>query len=244
MPLPVVVLAGGLATRMMPMTSRIPKVLLPVAGTPFLDLQLAWLRSQSMERVIISTGHLGDMVQSHVRRHRPYGLAIDVIDDGARRLGTGGAVRRVIDSGLVDDAFFVLNGDSFLSVSFDDVESTFRTAGLPAVMTVLRNQGRWDSSNAVFADGRVVLYDKRPEHRVGGMEWIDYGLSVIAASALAGSVPANAVADLSDVMHDLSVQGQLGGFEVTDRFYEIGSPAGLHDLEQHLAQRPPSLSGG
>jgi NDP-sugar pyrophosphorylase family protein len=244
MPLPVVVLAGGLATRMLPMTSRMPKVLLPVAGTPFLDLQLSWLRSQSIERVIISTGRLGDMVRFHVRRHGPYGLAVDIIDDGTSLRGTGGAVRSVIDSGLVDDAFFVLNGDSFLSVSFDDVESTFRSTGLPALMTVLRNQGRWDSSNVVFADGRVVLYDKRPDSRVDGMEWIDYGLSAIQAAAISGRVAADAVADLSDVMHDLSVRGQLGGFEVTERFYEIGSPTGLHDLEKHLAHRPRSLSGG
>lgn len=233
-PIPCIILAGGLATRMRPLTSDRPKSLLPVAGTPFLDRQLAWLRSEGVERVVLSTGHLGDMVRAHVRRHGSYGIVVDIVDDGASLLGTGGAVRRVIDAGLVGEAFFVLNGDSFLTVHLTEVQRYFEDAGQPAVMTVLRNRDRWERSNAVFVGGRVVLYDKRREHRTSDMEWIDYGLSLLRPQVVTDAVAPAAQADLAEVMRELSAGGRLAGFEVSDRFYEIGSPAGLRELEDHL----------
>ncbi len=234
MPLPCVILAGGLATRMRPLTSRLPKSLLVVAGSPFLDVQLGWLQSQGIERVVLSTGHLGDAIESHVREHGPYGMTVDIVDDGPELLGTGGALRRVVDSGMVDDGFFVLNGDSYLTVSMSDVEQVFRSGSRPALMTVIRNRDRWDTSNAVFDQGRVVLYDKRPERRTAAMEWIDYGLVAVRTGAIADAVAPSTPADLADLMHDLSVRGDLGGFEVTERFFEIGSPSGLRELERHL----------
>ena len=105
-------------------------------------------------------------------------------------------------------------------------------------MTVFRNQGRWDTSNVIF-DGRMVtLYDKQRRTRPGeDFAFIDYGLSALERRVVAEEVPSGAKADLSELFHALSLRGQLGGFESTERFYEIGSPAGLEDFAQWLAQR-------
>jgi NDP-sugar pyrophosphorylase family protein len=234
--LPVVILAGGLATRMRPATETVPKALLPVNGRPFADIQLAWLRSLGVTEVVYSIGYLGDTIREHVRDGRRFGLEVRYAVDGDRPLGTAGALRAVIDSGLVAECFGVVNGDSYLSFDLQEVEAAFAKSGCPALMTVMRNRDRWDASNVVYRDGRVAVYDKsRPPQWRGRMEWIDYGFAILSRSAVTDRVASGAVADLSDLMRDLSAAGQLAGYEVSERFYEIGSPQGLADLERHLA---------
>ena len=237
MALPCVILAGGLATRMRPLTAQIPKTLLTVGGRPFADLQLAWLRGQGVDRVVYSIGHHGSAIRSHVGDGARYGLSVDYVDEGTDLRGTGGALRLAVDAGAVQGAFFVLNGDSYLTVELAAVERAYAASGLPALMTVLLNDDRWDASNAVVADGRVVVYDKRrPDDRRAAMRWIDYGLSVVSSELVAEAVPAGVWTDLADVMRDLSAEGRVAAYEVGERFYEIGSPQGLHDLEAHLAR--------
>lgn len=234
--LPCVILAGGVGTRMRPIAERIPKALIPVKGRPFAELQLEWLRSQGTERVVYSIGFLGDMLRVHVGDGTRFGLRVDYVEDGDELRGTAGALRVVVDSGLVTDAFMVLYGDSYLTVDLRRVEQAFHNSALPALMTVLRNENRWEASNAIVRDGRVVLYDKaRPDPVASEMAWIDYGLSVLTRQVILEAVPAGVVVDLADVMRDLSSAGRLAAYEVTHRFYEIGSPQGLAELEALLS---------
>jgi NDP-sugar pyrophosphorylase family protein len=216
MALPVVILAGGLATRMRPRTETVPKALLPVNGRPFAGIQLEWLHSIGVKDAVFSVAYLGDLIRQHVGDGRRFGLRVRYIPDGEHPLGTAGAVRRVIDS--------------------DAVPEIFAVSGCLALMTVMRNRDRWDASNAVYSEGRVVVYDKRrPDRWQQRMEWIDYGFTVLTRRAVTDAVPPGGAGDLSDVLRDLSLASQLAGFEVTDRFFEIGSPSGLADLERHLA---------
>jgi NDP-sugar pyrophosphorylase family protein len=236
MTLPVVILAGGLATRMRPATSAVPKALLRVHGRPFADIQLAWLRTLGVTEVVFSIGHLGDAIVRHVGDGGRFGLHVEYAADGDRPLGTAGALRAVIDSGLVTESFGVINGDSYLSCDLPDVEVAFARSGCPALMTVMRNRNRWEASNVVYRDGRVIVYDKsRPAKWHDQMEWIDYGFAILSRAAVTERVASGEVADLSDLMRDLSAAGRLAGYEVSERFYEIGSPQGLADLERHLA---------
>jgi NDP-sugar pyrophosphorylase family protein len=237
MPLPVVILAGGLATRMRPATETVPKALLPVSGRPFADHQLAWLRSLGVVDVVYSIGFLGDAIRRHIGDGNGFGLRVRYVADGDTLLGTGGALRAVIDAGLVPDRFGVINGDSYLSLNLGDIETSLARSGCPALMTVMRNRNRWEASNVVYRDGRVVVYDKsRPGRWRRQMEWIDYGFTILSRSAITDRVAPGQVADLADLMRDLSAAGQLAGHEVTERFYEIGSAQGLSDLERHLAR--------
>lgn len=231
-----VILAGGLGTRMRPMTETMPKWLLPVAGRPFAEWQLDWLAAQGVGRVVVSVGHMADMIADFAAINAgrwPFHLGI--VDDGQAPLGTLGALRRACDQADLGGGVLVLYGDSYLDVDVRAVWATSQSGTRP-VMTVLRNDGRWDTSNARVADGRVALYEKhRPDAAGADMNWIDYGLSALPVERIRNAIAAGETGDLADLMHTLSVEGELLAFEVVNRFYEIGSPDGLADLEAHLA---------
>lgn len=228
-----VVLAGGLGTRMRPWTEHIPKSLLPVLGRPFAEWQLEWLAGNGVEHVVYSIGYKADMIREALGSGDQFGVLIDYVDEGEDLRGSGGALRLALDRHALPDEFFVLYGDSYLRVDLQAVELCWRASHKPALMTVLHNTGRWDRSNVIYHDGEV-FYDKRATQGAPGLEWIDYGLSVIRADVIAGWLPPGGHGDLSDLFHVLSKQRDLAGYEVAERFYEIGSTAGLADLEQHL----------
>lgn len=233
-----VVLAGGLATRMRPSTVTTPKWLLPVAGRPFADWQLRWLAAQGVDRVVAAIGHLGDQIREEVGDGARFGLHVDYSAEGPELLGTGGALRLAAERGLLDPGFLVLYGDSYLSVDVRAVWDAFHTADCAALMTVYENRGSFDASNVELRAGRVVRYTKRPrEGEAAALRHIDYGLSVVDRAVI-DLLPLHQVVDLADVFEALAADGRLAGFEVADRFYEIGSPAGLRDLERHLASFP------
>ncbi|HXJ20043.1 MAG TPA: sugar phosphate nucleotidyltransferase [Polyangia bacterium] len=236
------ILAGGLATRMRPITETIPKALIPVAGKPFVDHQLGWLAAHGVTDVVLSIGYLGGAIRDHVGDGAPLGLRVRYVDEGTRLRGTAGAVRLAYDEGVLEPRFLVTYGDSFLPIDFAAVWNAFTTSGAPALMTVFHNQGRWDTSNVIFEGGdgagRIVLYDKQRRTRPpASFSFIDYGLSAFDRQVIADGVPAGATADLADLFHGLSIKGQLAGMQVAERFYEIGSPAGLEDFAAWLHAR-------
>ncbi len=226
-----VILAGGLGTRMRPLTETCPKTLLPVHGRPFAWHQMHWLAAQGVTDVVYSIGHHGEMIRQYWEQEPSPVPSIRYVDEGQELRGTGGALKLALESGVLAESFFVTYGDSYLPVQFAPVWEAFHASDMPALMTVLRNGGRWDRSNVIYKNGRVVLYDKQGD---ASMEYIDYGLSAMHRALLAG-ITEN-VFDLAAIFHELSMRGQLAGFEVSERFYEIGSPQGLHDLEEYLNQ--------
>ncbi len=232
MSLPVAILAGGLATRLGPMTERSPKVLLDVAGQPFAVHQIELLRRQGSTEIVFCVGHLGEQVEQALGDGRRWGVQLRYVFDGPTLLGTGGALRQALP--LLGEAFFVMYGDSYLTCDYGAVEQAFRASGQLGLMTVVRNDDAWDRSNVVYAGGRIVRYDKRS--RTPDMQYIDYGLGVLRAQAF-DAYPPNRPLDLATVYQDLLAADQLAGFEVFERFYEIGSPDGLAETRQYLVNR-------
>jgi len=176
--IPVAILAGGLATRLRPITEKIPKSLVPVAGKPFLAHQLDLLQSRGLRRAVLCVGHLGEMIQRGFGDGKAFGLRLDYSFDGPEPLGTGGAIKRALP--LLGDEFFVLYGDSYLPVEYRPIAEFFRHSGKLGCMTVYRNEGRYDTSNVVFRDGEIAVYDKK--NRPPEMRHIDYGLSLFKAA--------------------------------------------------------------
>ena len=215
-------LAGGLATRLHPLTERVPKAMLEVAGEPFIAHQLRLLRRERISRVVICVGYLAEQIAAFVGDGSRFGLSVEYNIDGPRLLGTGGALRAAL--GKLGNEFLVMYGDSWLNTAYAPIVEAFRASRQPALMTVFRNNGQWDNSNVWFEDGRIRLYSKR--ERLPQMQHIDWGLSMVKAEAVAAQ-PADEPFDLAEVYSDLSRSGQLAGYEVTTRFYEIGSTAGL-----------------
>ena len=230
MSLPVAILAGGLATRLNPVTTTVPKALVDVAGRPFAEHQLDWLRRQGVERVVLCVAHLGEMIRDALGNGAKWNLHIDYVFDGGTLLGTAGALKRALP--VLGEAFFVLYGDSLLTCDLPVIERAFRASGRAGLMTVFRNDDKWDRSNVLFRDGRLLRYDK--VNRTPEMQHIDYGLGVLTDRALA-PVPPDRPFDLAAVYQRLLADDDLAGVETTDRFYEIGSPEGLEETRAFLA---------
>jgi NDP-sugar pyrophosphorylase family protein len=230
--LPVAILAGGLATRLRPITETIPKSLVEIAGRPFAEHQIELLQRQGIAEVIWLVGYRGDQIEAVLGDGSRWGMRFTYVHDGPVLLGTGGALRRALPH--LGPAFFVMYGDSYLECDFAAVERCFHDAGMSGLMTVFRNEGLFDTSNVEFAAGQIVRYDKR--ERTPAMQHIDWGLGVFRAQAFA-SYPAEQPLDLARVYQDLLADGDLVGFEVHERFYEIGSPEGIADTEAYLQAR-------
>jgi NDP-sugar pyrophosphorylase family protein len=224
-PIPVAILAGGLATRLRPITEKIPKSLIPVAGKPFLAHQLELLYARGIRHAVLCVGYLGEMIRRDFGDGEKYGVKLDYSLDGEKLLGTGGAIKRALP--LLGDKFFVLYGDSYLPVDYAPIADFFQRSGKLGCMTVYRNEGKYDTSNVVFAGGEIKVYDKKA--KLPEMRHIDYGLSLFKRSAF-DAFPAGQPFDLAEVMGKLVREKQLAGYEVRERFYEIGSPAGLAEL--------------
>lgn len=230
--LPVAVLAGGLATRLGTVTATVPKLLLPVAGRPFAEYQLEWLRSEGVDRVVYCIGHLAEQIMAALGDGRDWGMRFDFVLDGPKLLGTGGALRAALPH--LGDRFFVLYGDSLLTCNLRDIEQAHARSGRACLMTVYPNDDQWDRSNIVFRDGEIVTYDK--QRRGPEMRHIDYGLGVLTSRALE-AYPPDQPLDLAVVYQDQLRAGELAGYEVTARFYEIGSAAGLEETRAYLANK-------
>jgi NDP-sugar pyrophosphorylase family protein len=232
--LPVAILAGGLATRLRPITEKIPKLLVDVAGEPFFSHQLRLLKNAGLKRIVLCVGYLGEMIVERYGDGSKWGVRLDYSFDGPKLLGTGGALIQTLPQ--LGPAFYVLYGDSYLPIDYLRVGEHFLQSGKLGLMTVFENRGRYDTSNVCFAEEKIKIYDKRlkaPE-----MQHIDYGLGVFRADAFDG-FPRDRPVDLAEVQKALVARGQLAGLEIPERFYEIGSHEGLQELDRLLQKKNP-----
>jgi NDP-sugar pyrophosphorylase family protein len=227
---PVCILAGGLGTRLGETVRDTPKPLLEVAGRLFLLHQLALLADHGVRDAVVCVGYRGDQIVEAIGGSR-FGVRLRYSFDSPELDGTLGAVRRALP--LLGERFLVLYGDTYLRIPYDAVDQAWRASGLPGLMTVLRNKGRWDTSNVVFGDGSVERYDKR--NPSADMEWIDYGLGGLEAGVVDAAGAGES--DLAALYSLLAERGQLFGYEASERFYEIGTPDALAETDDFLSAR-------
>ncbi len=230
-PRPVCILAGGRGTRLGARSREVPKPLLEVAGEPFLVHQLRLLAKHHVAEVVICVGHLGEMIESRIGPER-FGMRIAYSHDGPGLDGTLGAIRRALP--LLPERFLVLYGDTYLRIDYQAVSRAWCTSGLPALMVVLRNEGRWERSNARYEGDRVVAYEKQSPRR--DMAWIDYGLGGLTAAAF--DRVGDGEGELAVLYSELARGGELFGYEASLRFFDIGTPAALQETEMFLASCP------
>jgi NDP-sugar pyrophosphorylase family protein len=230
--LPVAILCGGLGTRLYPLTQQTPKALIEILDEPFLAHQLRLLKSSGIEKVVLLVGRFGESLRDYAGDGARFGLKVEYSFDGPVLLGTGGAVRQALP--LLGDEFFVLYGDSYLPCDYRAVVSSFHAAGKQALMTVFRNEGKWDTSNVeISADGQSIrAYDKK--NQTPRMHYIDYGLGAFRASAF-DRVPPATFFDLAELYQQVLAEGQLSAHVIEERFYEVGSFKGIEELGTFLA---------
>jgi NDP-sugar pyrophosphorylase family protein len=234
---PVAILAGGLATRLRPITEKIPKALIRVAGQPFLAHQLRLLQRAGIRKVVLCLGYRGEMIEQEFGSGGSLGVELSYSFDGPELLGTGGALKKALP--LLGERFFVLYGDSYLPIDYSAPARAFVASGKVGLMTVFRNEGRWDRSNVWFQDGAIKSYSKK--ERTPEMQYIDYGLGILHSSALA-TRPDGKAFDLAELYRDLIARNELAGFETRQRFYEIGSQEGLAELDAILRSQQLSAA--
>ena len=227
--LPIAILAGGLATRLGSLTEKKPKSLVPIAGEPFIAHQLRLLRRNGIQHVILCVGHLGDMIEHVIGDGSQFGLNIEYSYDGAKLLGTAGALKAALPK--LGENFFVIYGDSYLPCDYAAIEREFSRSRKPGLMTVFHNEGQWDSSNVEFENGLILAYSKK--NRTPRMHYIDYGLGAFHAEAFTRT----RATDLADVYAELLNADELAAIEVRERFHEIGSLAGIKEMAALLTEQ-------
>jgi NDP-sugar pyrophosphorylase family protein len=229
-----VVLAGGLGTRLGTIASGIPKSLVPVAGRPFVEHQLEMFRRQNLDRILFCTGHLGEMIESHIGDGSRFGVSASYSKEAPERLlGTGGALVNALPQ--LAEEFLVVYGDSYLPADFTAFIQWSRQSGFPAVMSVFRNDGQWDKSNVRINGSEVVFYSKKAA--AGECDCIDYGLSYFKKTVIEAHSGTPPPLDLGVVQEQLVAGRSLGAFEVRERFYEVGKPEGVEELGAYLSGR-------
>lgn len=241
-----VILAGGLATRLRPLTETVPKSMLLVAGKPFLEHQIALLRKSAVYNVVLCVGYLSEMIQNYFGDGSRFGVTITYSRETETLLGTAGALRNAAP--FLKEDFLVTYGDSYLMLDYHHVMRVFRSSGMPGMMVVYRNEDRWDRSNVIVEKNMVTFYSKT--ERRPNTVYIDAGVSVLHKETLR-LLPQQAPVGLDVLLHDLTVQGRLHAYETWQRFYEIGSFAGLNELQELLsasgdvsiAAKPASVNG-
>lgn len=229
-------LAGGMATRLRPVTEKIPKSMLEVGGKPFIHHQLKLMKEKGIEEVVICANYLGHMINEYAGDGGSFGLKIEYSYDGKKMLGTGGAIKKAL--GKLGDKFFVMYGDSYLDADYNMIGEHFlklrKEYDYQGLMTVYKNEGKFDSSNIEFSDGTIVEYDKK--NKTESMSYIDYGLGILTPQAFDDHKDAEEI-DLAEVYKHLLRKGKLAGYEVKERFYEIGSFEGLDETHKLLLNK-------
>jgi len=225
----VVILAGGLAVRLGVLTKNIPKSLIELEGRPFIRHQLEILKKNDVKRVVICLGYLGEMIQDYIHTQDSLGLEIEFSFEGPNLLGTAGAIKKAC--ALLEKNFAVMYGDSYLTEDFRPAAKTFAQSDKKALMTVLKNEGRWGPSNILFSDEQIITYDKN-DH-VTPMKHIDYGFLFFKKQAFE-RIADDQVYDLAILCQELIKEHQMAAYEVHQRFYEIGSVEGLQETRSYL----------
>jgi len=229
---PLAILAGGLAKRLHPITRMIPKSLIEINGSPFIVHQLRLLSNNGIKKVVICAGYLGEKIVEYLDKNEKFGIEIHYSFDGPVLLGTGGAVKKALP--LLGDNFFVIYGDSYLQCDYRLIQQAYQNSRKMGLMTIYRNEGKWDKSNVEYSDGRIVNYDK--SESTDRMQFIDYGLGIFNKRAF-DQMPENVPFDLSIIYKNLIACDELFAFEVSSRFYEIGTQKGIADLENYLKRK-------
>jgi NDP-sugar pyrophosphorylase family protein len=224
-----VILAGGLGTRLRPLTYDIPKPMAPVNGKPFLQHELELLRNSGITDVVLCIGYLGDVIINYFGNGEKFGVKISYSEDGERPLGVAGAIKKA--ERLLGDPFIVTYGDAYLQLDYRVVMNEFQRFDALGLMVVYENHNTHGRSDVQVKDGKVVKYDKKNQTKE--MVWINYGVSILRKKAL-DFVTNDHEFHEEEFYNQLIKRNELLAYETKHRFYEIGSPQSLNDFKNYL----------
>ena len=228
----VAILAGGLGKRLGSLTLDTPKSMIKINNKPFIEWQLNLLSKKGVREVVFCTSHYSQIIKDYVEDGKRFNIEVKYSDDGPDQLGTGGAIRNAID--ILGDSFMVMYGDSYLDIDYFEVEKVFGESNFPAMMIIYRNKGKYDLSNVLFETSIIKKYSKKNVN--SNFQYIDFGLSLFKSEVFK-EIKKGTYLDLADLCEELAENGKLAGFEVKNRFYEVGSKEGIKDFSRYLGEQ-------
>lgn len=225
----VVILCGGLATRLMPITTKIPKSMVLIKNKPFLEYQLKLLKSNGLRDIVLCIGYKGAQIKKYFGKGKKFGVSIKYSSDGKKLLGTAGSLKKA--EKLLKEEFLLMYGDSYLPFDFQRAIKFFREEKKLGLMTVFKNYNKYEESNVKVSGKMVKKYSKK--FRTKDMRYIDYGASIFKKEILK-FIPKNKFYDLSLIHKVLIDKEQLLAFDSKKRFYQIGSFEGLEEFKKYI----------
>jgi mannose-1-phosphate guanylyltransferase len=224
----IVILAGGLGTRLRPITERIPKPMVDAGGRPFLEHIVRHLANQNFQRLLLLIGHLGEQVRDYFEHGQRFRVQIEYESEPAP-LGTAGAVRNALSK--LDEEFILLYGDSYLPIDHWEVVQAFQESPCPGLIVVYdnRNADTGVANNvALGRDGYVRRYEKG--RAAADLHYVEAGVLCFRREVFA-NLPAGEPISLEDEIYpQLIAQNQLRGFVTQQRFFDIGTHGRLAEF--------------
>ena len=231
-----VILAGGLGTRLRPLTDHCAKPMVEINERPFLDYLLELAREQGVTHVLLLLGYRADSVIDYYRANPPEGLELDfqvspVEDETGRRLKRAAA--------HLDDTFLLLYCDNYCPLDVGQAWAQREALGTPLQITVYANRdGRSRNNVSVADDGRIVAYDK--SRSMPGLAGNDIGFALVDR-AIITDLPDDNISFETHAYPRAIERGALSAFVTEHRYYSIGSLDRLDETARFLAQPPTVL---
>lgn len=227
-----VIVAGGLATRLGKRSEKIPKSMIKVSGKPFLQYQIELLKQRGIKRILLCIGYLGEQIRTYFGDGKNFGIEIQYSMEVENLLGTGGALKKA--EPLLDNDFFLMWGDSYLLLDYRDIWNAYIKSGYKGLMVIYKNYNQRAKSNVIYKNGKIVLYDKwssQPE-----MIYVDNGLSALNKVIL-NEIPSKRKFPVEKIFHKWSKEGKFAAYETKQPFYEIGSTSGLKEFKSFVSHQ-------
>ncbi len=225
----VIILCGGLASRLYPLSETTPKSLIEIHKKPFIHYQLEQLHQQHITDVILCVGKFGDIIEEKIG-NKYKNITIQYSHDGELPLGTGGAIKKAL-SLIPENDFIVLYGDSYLQIPINKMINKYYASKKPILMSVYRNKNKLHKNNIIY-NGEILSYDKELYHP--DMTHIDYGINIFNKSVF---VQTPHIFDLSKLLTDFVKIKQVSSIEATVSFHEVGSFKGIEKFEKFIVNK-------
>lgn len=225
-------MAGGLGKRLRPLTEKTPKPMVPVFGKPYLEYQLIWLKSQGIERILILTGYLGKKISLHFGDGSSLGVQIDYSQE-PEALGTGGALK--FAEKKLDSLFFLIYGDSFLPVDYQDLKNYFFYAGRKIVVVVYDNQNHDTSvaNNISLGENRLIQKYKK-NSKDEDLSFVEAGVLVLKKEILSLTHQNRKFSLEEELFPILIREKEMCGYISQKPFYDIGTAQRLVRFESFV----------
>lgn len=231
----IVIMAGGMGTRLRPLTYEIPKPMVVVGGKPYLYYQLKYLQKFGYTDVLILIGYLGHYIQDYFKDGDDLGLNISYSIEN-EPLGTGGALKGA--QSLLQEVFMLIYGDSFLPIDLKNLENSFNYSSMAGMVVVYDNRENTDVTSNIAVDAQDTILKYKKNSNDHDLNYVDAGISIFNKN-VCDLIPDKKKKSLEEeIFPSLVEQRKLFAYITNQRFYDIGNIQRLSVFENYITNHP------